>query len=70
LAEAGVELVKRSAGEQRRRPSRRPRCVKLWRDINEKIRKANRNMISGPPFLLVPYDLERVVCEWREQHSG
>jgi Domain of unknown function (DUF1992) len=36
--------------------------------INEKIREANRNVIEGPPLMLVPYDVERVVREWREQH--
>ena len=38
--------------------------------INEKIREANRMGIAGPPLLLVPYDVERVVGEWRQQHSG
>ena len=35
--------------------------------INEKIREANRKGIVGPPLMLVPYDVERVVREWREQ---
>jgi len=35
--------------------------------INEKIRDANRNTIAGPPLMLVPYDIEQVVREWREQ---
>jgi Domain of unknown function (DUF1992) len=38
--------------------------------INEKIRQANRNTIAGPSLMLVPYDVERVVREWREQHRG
>jgi hypothetical protein len=38
--------------------------------INEKIREANRNTIAGPSLMLVPYDVERVVREWREQHRG
>jgi hypothetical protein len=37
--------------------------------INEKIREANRMGIAGPPLLLVPYDVERVVREWRREHS-
>jgi hypothetical protein len=35
--------------------------------INERIREANRKGIAGPPLMLVPYDVERVVREWREQ---
>jgi len=38
--------------------------------INEKIRDANRKTIAGPPLMLVPYDVERVVREWREQRLG
>lgn len=38
--------------------------------INDKIREANRNTIAGPPLMLVPYDVERVVREWREQQLG
>jgi Domain of unknown function (DUF1992) len=38
--------------------------------INEKIREANRKTIAGPPLMIVPYDVERVVRKWREQHSG
>jgi Domain of unknown function (DUF1992) len=41
---------------------------KIISAINEKIREANRNVIEGPPLMLVPYDVERVVREWREQH--
>ena len=38
--------------------------------INDKIRKANRIGIAGPALMLVPYDVERVLREWREQHSS
>ena len=38
--------------------------------VNEKIRDANRKTIAGPPLMLVPYDVERLVREWREQHRG
>jgi hypothetical protein len=38
--------------------------------INEKIREANRNVIAGPSLMLVPYNVERVVREWREQHPS
>jgi hypothetical protein len=37
--------------------------------INEKIRDANRNGIPGPPLMLVPYDVERIIGEWRSSNS-
>lgn len=43
---------------------------KIVTAINEKIREANRNVVAGPPLMLVPYDVDRVVREWREQHPG
>ena len=43
---------------------------KIISAINEKIREANRNVIAGPPLMLVPYDVDRVVREWRVQHMG
>jgi Domain of unknown function (DUF1992) len=39
-------------------------------DINEKIRRANRMTIPGPPLMLVPYDAEDVVREWRDRKPG
>lgn len=38
-------------------------------DINEQIREANRKGIPGPPIMLIPYDVERVVTAWREQRQ-
>ena len=43
---------------------------KIISAINDKIRKANRIGIAGPALMLVPYDVERVLREWREQHSS
>jgi hypothetical protein len=40
---------------------------KIIADINDKIREANRKTISGPALMLVPYDVERVVRDWRAQ---
>jgi DnaJ homologue, subfamily C, member 28, conserved domain len=37
--------------------------------INEKIRAANRTGIAGPPLMLVPYDIERVIGERRSSSS-
>jgi hypothetical protein len=38
--------------------------------VNDKIREAIRRPLSGPPLNLVPYDVERVVAEWREERAG
>ena len=37
--------------------------------VNEKIRDANRSGITGPPVMLVPYDVERIIGEWRSSNS-
>ncbi len=34
-------------------------------DINDKIREATRKPLSGPPLNLMPFDVERVVTDWR-----
>ena len=39
-------------------------------DINGKIAEGNRKAASGPPLNLMPFDVERVVSRWREQHAG
>jgi DnaJ homologue, subfamily C, member 28, conserved domain len=39
----------------------------LIEDINRRIREANKKGIAGPPIMLVPFDVERVLTEWREQ---
>jgi Domain of unknown function (DUF1992) len=38
---------------------------KIVSAINDKIREANRVGIGGPPLMLVPYDVDRVLREWR-----
>jgi hypothetical protein len=38
--------------------------------INGKIREANRAGIAGPSLMLVPYDVERIVREWRSSSSN
>jgi hypothetical protein len=38
--------------------------------INEQIREANRKGIAGPPLMLVPYDVNRILEQWREQHQA
>jgi hypothetical protein len=37
----------------------------LIADINERIREANRKGIRGPSLMLLPFDVESVVREWR-----
>lgn len=39
-------------------------------DINAEIRDANAKGIAGPALMLVPYEVERVVRDWREQPRG
>ncbi|MEV4218945.1 hypothetical protein [Nonomuraea sp. NPDC049725] len=36
-------------------------------EINDRIREAIRTGLSGPPHNLVPYDVERIVSEWRSR---
>ncbi len=43
---------------------------KIITDINAEIREANSQGIAGPALMLVPYDVEGVVRDWREQHPG
>jgi DnaJ homologue, subfamily C, member 28, conserved domain len=38
-------------------------------NINERIREANRKGIAGPPIMLRPFNIERVLKEWREQRQ-
>jgi hypothetical protein len=38
--------------------------------INAKIREGNRKAASGPPLNLAPFDVERVVRDWRRRHGS
>jgi hypothetical protein len=38
-------------------------------NINQRIREANRKGIAGPPIMLMPFNVERVLKEWREQRQ-
>ncbi|MEV6304832.1 DUF1992 domain-containing protein [Actinoplanes sp. NPDC051861] len=33
-------------------------------DLNERIDRARRGLISGPPVVLAPLDVERIVADW------
>ncbi|GAA1899488.1 DUF1992 domain-containing protein [Streptantibioticus ferralitis] len=47
-----------------------PEVRRIISEVNERIREALRTPVPGPPLNLVPFDVERVVREWRERHSG
>ncbi|MEU0564436.1 DUF1992 domain-containing protein [Nonomuraea sp. NPDC005983] len=38
-------------------------------EINERIRKAIRTGLQGPPLNLMPYDVEQIVSDWRQRHA-
>ncbi|MEV7966962.1 DUF1992 domain-containing protein [Sphaerisporangium sp. NPDC088356] len=59
-AEDALDAASRAGSE--------PEVRKIVADINAKIREAIRTGLSGPPLNLMPFDVERVVREWR--HSG
>jgi hypothetical protein len=40
---------------------------RIIEDVNHKIREAIRKGLPGPPLNLVPFDVDRIVSEWREQ---
>ncbi|QUH02930.1 DUF1992 domain-containing protein [Saccharopolyspora erythraea] len=39
-------------------------------EINDKIREAIKNPVAGPPLNLAPFDVERLVAQWRADHPG
>ncbi len=39
-------------------------------EVNDRIREVLGNPPPGPPLKLTPFDVERVVREWRERRSG
>jgi hypothetical protein len=49
----------RSEGEVRR----------ILAAVNRKILDGNRKAASGPPLNLMPFDVERVVADWRERQD-
>jgi hypothetical protein len=42
---------------------------RILADINEKIVEGTRKAMSGPPLNLVPFDVEKVVRDWRERNA-
>jgi hypothetical protein len=61
-AEEALEAASRagSEGEVRR----------IVADINAKIIEGNRKAASGPPLNLAPFDVERVVRDWRDRRGS
>ncbi|MEU6084125.1 DUF1992 domain-containing protein [Streptomyces sp. NPDC047108] len=47
-----------------------PEVRRIVADINDRIREAIRTPLAGPPLNLVPFDVETVVQEWRDQRPS
>lgn len=62
-------LALRKDAEQALAEARRARSEneirEILTEINDRIRTAIRNGISGPPLNLMPYDIDEVISEWR-----
>ncbi|GAA2210440.1 DUF1992 domain-containing protein [Nonomuraea monospora] len=43
---------------------------RIVEEINERIRKAIRTGLPGPPLNLMPFDVDQVVSEWRKARSS
>ena len=43
---------------------------RIIEDINETIREANRTGIRGPSLMLVPFNVDRILQEWRTEDSS
>ena len=39
-------------------------------DLNDRISKAMRGPVDGPPVVLKPFDVEQVAQEWRNRRAG
>jgi hypothetical protein len=61
-AEDALEAVARAASEDEVR--------RIVADINAKIVDGNRKAASGPPLNLAPFDVDRVVRDWRERRRS
>ncbi|MFG1946010.1 DUF1992 domain-containing protein [Nonomuraea sp. NPDC048826] len=64
LRKDAEEALRQAAGARTEAEVRR-----IVGEINDRIREAIRTGLSGPPLNLVPYDVERLVAEWRERRS-
>jgi hypothetical protein len=55
------EALAQARGAQSETEARR-----IIEEINDRIREAIRKGLPGPPLNLMPFDVERVVSEWRK----
>lgn len=53
--------------EAARRASSEDEVREIVAGLNERIREANRRGIRGPSLMLVPFDAERIVRDWRRR---
>jgi hypothetical protein len=65
LRKEAEDALDAARGARSEREARR-----ILTEINERIREAIRTPLEGPPLNLVPFDVERVVREWREAREG
>jgi hypothetical protein len=61
-AEEALEAASRAGSEAEVR--------RIVADINAKIIEGNRKAASGPPLNLAPFDVERVVRDWRDRRGS
>jgi hypothetical protein len=61
-AEEALEAAARAGSEDAVR--------RIVADINARIIEGNRKAASGPPLNLAPFDVERVVRDWRDRRGS
>ncbi|MEU4225056.1 DUF1992 domain-containing protein [Nonomuraea sp. NPDC026600] len=64
LRKSAEEALAEAAGARSETEARR-----IVEEINLRIREAIRTGLQGPPLNLMPYDVERVVSEWRDRQG-
>ncbi len=65
--------LRKEASEARTAALRAPseaEARRIIEAVNETIRDANRTGIRGPSLMLVPFDIDRILAEWRAAHSS
>ena len=74
VAQLPPTLALRKEAEEALRAARRARTEsearRIVTEINGRIREGLARPMSGPPLNLVPYDVERVLAEWREERGA
>ncbi|MEV0619748.1 DUF1992 domain-containing protein [Nonomuraea sp. NPDC050404] len=62
LRKDAEEALKQARGARSEAEARR-----IIEEINDRIRKAIRTGLSGPPLNLMPYDVDEIISEWRQE---